>query len=223
MRPLRVLAAAATFAALLSQPMAAQDGRQFSDAWFWGAKAGALSYSSATGSSVAPLIGADWLITRSKGGIYLSFDESFFSGKGSYRDVDTNGAFEHFVDVKNLRRVSIAGMIFPMQSPRLHPYLGAGFAFHQLASASLMDGDAVTGARYAVALDSLQAKRSAFTPVFMGGVQARLSMFSLFAQATASPTQRDFFLSQLDGGRAFTFSIEGGLRYNIGSSIERMR
>lgn len=223
MRLLRALAAGTACAALLSQPLAAQDGRQFKDAWFWGAKGGALLYSSAsTEGAAAPVIGGDWLITRSRGGLYVSYDQAFLSTLGSFPDRDpSNVPFEHFVDLNNVRRFSMAGMIFPMQSPTLHPYLGAGFAFNQVATATLQGGAGSTS-RYALALDSVKVKRSSFAPVFMGGVQARVTRFSVFGQASASPTQNDFFLSR-NGGRAFSFSLEGGIRYNVGSSIDRAR
>ena len=59
MRLLRVLAVATGFAAVLSQSSAAQDARQFKDAWFWGVKGGGLLYSSAstTGGSAAAVMG----------------------------------------------------------------------------------------------------------------------------------------------------------------------
>jgi hypothetical protein len=221
MRLLRVLAASSVFAALLTQPLAAQDGRQFKDAWFWGVKGGGMLYSSfSADNAVAPFVGADWVITRSRGGLYVSFDQAFMSTLGTFPDRDPNNVtFDHQVDLTNLRRFSVAGMIFPMQSPTLHPYLGAGFAFSQIATATLRGGAGSTS-RYAQALDSVQTKRSSFSPLFVGGVQARLPRFSVFAQATASPTQSNFFLSR-NGGRAFSFALEGGIRYNVGSSIDR--
>ena len=89
MRLLRVLAVATGFAALLSHTSAAQDGRQFKDAWFWGLKTGAVSFSSATTTNGgAPLIGAEWLITRSRGGLYVSFDQAFLTTQGGFRDRD---------------------------------------------------------------------------------------------------------------------------------------
>ena len=48
MRLLRVFTAAMGLAALLPQTSDAQTGRQFKDAWFWGAKTGGLVYSSAS-------------------------------------------------------------------------------------------------------------------------------------------------------------------------------
>jgi hypothetical protein len=223
MRLLRVLAASTVFAALLTQPLSAQDGRQFKDAWFWGIKGGGMLYSSAsTDGAIAKFVGADWVITRSRGGLYVSYDQAFVNTIGTFQDRDpSNVPFNASVSLNNVRRFSMAGMIFPMQSPTLHPYLGAGFVFNQVATATL-DGGAGSTSRYAQALDSVQAKRSAFAPVFMGGVQARLTRFSVFGQATASPTQSDYFLSR-NGGRAFSFTLEGGIRYNVGSSIDRTR
>jgi hypothetical protein len=215
------LAAASTLAALLSQPLAAQEGRQFKDAWFWGLKGGATTFSSASpGTTVAPLVGADWVIARTRGGLYVSFDQSLLTTQGSFQDRDpANQPFEHFVDLSGMRRLSIAGLIFPRQTPTLHPYLGAGFAMHQIATATMEGGQGSTS-RYAAAQDSVQAKRSTFTPVFMGGAQLRLPRFSVFAQGTASPSQQQFFLN---AGRAFSFTLEGGVRYNVGSSIDRTR
>jgi len=86
MRHLRLLVVAAGVGALLAQPAAAQEGRQFKDAWFWGVKTGSLVYSSATQSSgSAPLVGGEWLISRSLGGLYLSFDEAFLTSGGTTR------------------------------------------------------------------------------------------------------------------------------------------
>lgn len=224
MRLFRVLAAASTGAALLSQPLAAQEGRQFKDAWFWGLKGGTMLYSSASATTAAaPFVGADWVITRSRGGLYVSYDQALMSTLGSFPDRDpTNTPFEHFVDLENMRRVSIAALIFPRQTPTLHPYLGAGFALSQIATATLQGGAASTS-RYAQALDSVQAKRTSFSPIFMGGAQFRLPRFSVFAHATASPRQNDFFLARREGGAAFNLSLEGGVRYNVGTSIDKTR
>jgi hypothetical protein len=221
MRVLRVLAAVSAIATLATQPLAAQEGRQFKDAWFWGVKGGAMLYSSAsTTGAAAPTVGLDWVITRTRGGLYASYDQGFLSTLGSFPDRDPNNVqFDHLVDLSGYRRIQIAGMIFPMQSATVHPYLSAGFSLNQVATAE-MQGGAGSTSRYAAALDSVQIKRTSFGPVFMGGVQYRLPKFSVFGQATAAPTQTDFFLAR-PGGRAFGFTLEGGVRYNVGSSIDK--
>jgi hypothetical protein len=45
-----------------------------------------------------------------------------------------------------------------------------------------------------------------------------LPLASVFAQATAMQTPHRFFLR---GDNSFTYSLEAGVRYNIGSSIGR--
>src|ERR1700716_3982219 len=100
MRLLRILAMATAVAALLAQPSAAQGGRQFKDAWFWGAKTGTLVYSSATtNSSAAPLFGGEWLITRTHGGLYVAFDQTYLTTKGGFAGRDLTGqAVTQYVD-----------------------------------------------------------------------------------------------------------------------------
>ncbi|MBA3672159.1 MAG: hypothetical protein H0W68_09085 [Gemmatimonadaceae bacterium] len=225
MRLFRALAMGAALAALLPQAGAAQAGRQFKDAWFWGVKTGGLLYSSASsGGSAAPLIGAEWLITRTKGGLYLSFDQSFLSTRGGFidRDPDSTSAFLRQVNLKNLRRLTLAAMVFPMQQRTVHPYVGFGFTLNQIGSAALVSSP-VNPIRYAIALDSIQSKRTTVSPTLIGGAQFKLRNFSLFAQSTVAPSQQAFFLYSLTGGRAFTASLETGIRYNIGSSIDRAR
>ena len=223
MRLLRVLALATGFAALLSQSSAAQDARQFKDAWFWGIKGGGLLYSSAsTKGTGAPLVGAEWLITRKNGGLYLSFDQAFLTTTGGFIDRDPDSIFVRNVTLKNLRRFTMAGMIFPAQTRNLHPYAGAGLAFNQIGGAALLTGP-TNSAGILVAQDSIQSKKVAFSPIFLAGIQARFKPMSLFVQGTASPIQKSFFLSNNTSARAFNLSLELGARYNVGTSIDRAR
>jgi hypothetical protein len=223
MRLLRVLTAAIGLAALLPTPGAAQAGRQFKDAWFWGAKGGGMLYSSAsTENSLAPLVGAEWLITRTRGGLYLSFDQAFLTTTGSFLDRDPDSTFQRNVALKNLRRFSIAAMVFPMQSAKYHPYAGFGMVLNQIGAASAQ-GAFINSGRYAIALDSVQSKKTSFTPMLVGGLQMRMAPFSVFGQVVASPAQQNFFLYNSNGGQSFNYSLEGGIRYNFGSSIDRVR
>jgi hypothetical protein len=223
MRLLRVLTAAIGLAALLPKPGAAQAGTQFKDAWFWGVKGGGMLYSSASAeNAAAPLVGAEWLITRTRGGLYVSFDQAFLTTTGSFLDRDPDSTFQRNVALKNLRRFSLAAMVFPMQSAKYHPYAGFGFALNQIGSAAAQ-GAFVNSGRYAIALDSVQSKKTSFTPMLIGGLQMRMTQFSVFGQAVASPTQQGFFLYNSNGGQAFSMSLEGGIRYNFGSSIDRVR
>lgn len=223
MRYLRVLAVATGFVALLSQSSAAQDQRQFKDAWFFGAKAGALSYSSATtNNGGAPLVGAEMLITRTHGGLYVSLDQAFLTTNGGFQDRDPDSSFVRYARLKNLRRFTMAAMAFPTQFRNVHPYFGGGLVFNQIAGASLLTGT-VNSARYQIALDSIQSKKAAFSPILIGGAQVKYRPMSAFGQVTLSPTQQSFFLANPNSSRAFNASLEFGVRYNVGSSIDRAR
>jgi hypothetical protein len=220
MRLLRVLVVAA-FAALLAQPSAAQEGRPFHDAWFWGVKGGIVSYSAdGTDNNGAPVVGVDWLITRTRGGLYVSADQSFIHTYGFYREPFVTG--DPYVRLDNERRYSIVGMIFPMQSPSFHPYLGVGGSLHQVVSAQIDAGITLPALRQA-AQDSLQANKVAISPMVVIGGQQRLLGFSVFAQGTGTWLPKGYYMRHESPKRGIALSIEGGIRYNIGSSIDRDR
>jgi hypothetical protein len=75
MRTIRVLA---TVFALLLLPQigGAQEGRHFKDSWFWGAKVGSMKYATLESEGYAQLIGAEWLITRTRGALYLAIERA---------------------------------------------------------------------------------------------------------------------------------------------------
>lgn len=231
MRLLRVLVVATGFAALFAAPSAAQEGRPFRDAWFWGVRGGVLNYSSdadllgptngkGTDNAGAPMVGVDWLVTRTRGGLYVGIDEAFFTTSAYYRRPAVTG--DPGVILKNERRISLAGMWFPIQSPMTHPYVGVGLSVNQVGDAALEFPIAIP-ALQAAAIDSVQAKRVAISPIFMAGVQQRLPGFSVFAQGSGTWLQNGFLLKNLAPKHYLQWSLEAGIRYNVGSSIDRDR
>ena len=219
MRMVRPLAIAMSLVVALPALSSAQHGRQFKNSWFWGLKGGGLSFAdSGQAYKQAPLAGIDWLITRSHGGLYISGGQSFFKQQTfTLRDATAPDSGLRVVDLQNLRKLDVAVMGFPGEHLRFHPYIGAGFALAQVATASargpfsnvdqLNSADAV-----------IQDERVGFSPLFIVGGQYRMRSFSVFGQGTASPAQKNFLMYN---GRPFNFSYEFGLRYNVGSSIDR--
>lgn len=203
----------------------AQPTRGFKDSWFWGGKAGLLSYqvqdASVARNGLAFLAGGDWLITRTKGGLYVSFDYSFVSSDSLFVNdsISPLDSVPRVVDLNGMRRFTIAGMLFPMQTYRLHPYVGFGVAMSHIARAEPM-GTYRNATQQNLVQSTIQFFRSTATPVFILGSQLRLPLASVFGQVTASPANDNFFLFT---GSNWRVSAEAGLRYNIGSSIERMR
>jgi hypothetical protein len=225
MRHIRVLATAAVLAAVISQPSAAQSGRQFKDAWFWGAKGGVTVYSSAVGTdnAGAPSFGADWLITRTRGGLYVSFDEAILTTDSYFTSPGASGFSDPRVRLVNQHRLLMSAMVFPMQSSEFHPYFGVGAGVHRIGNPTFQTSFA-SAAQFNLAADSIQARKVAIAPILIAGLQARLPRFSVFGQTVISFLPRNYLLLNEGPKRGLKqFSLEGGIRYNVGSSIDKVR
>ena len=229
MRPIYALAVAA-FVALDVSAAAAQSTRHFENSWFWGVKGGILSYQVQSeisppdnngGYTWALMGGADWLITRKRAGLYLSFDHSFFNRDSvflndSVTPVDT---VPRTVFLSGMRRFTLAGMLFPLESQRFHPYVGFGGTLSSIAEVE-PQGSYSSLTQQNLVLNTVTQFKTVASPVVILGFQMRLIAFSVFGQATATPANNNFFLWTQNGWRT---SGEAGIRYNIGSSIDRMR
>lgn len=219
MRRTRTLAVALVALAALPSIGSAQQGRSFNNAWFWGVKGGGLDYNSLTMThQQAPIGGVDWLITRKKGGLYLSYTQAFFTDQAQvYTNVDAADTLPHTIDLKNMRRLDVAGMIFPGSSLFAHPYAGIGVSVKQIATATPSGTYANVDEYNSTALWATELRTGA-SPFFIVGSQFRFSMASLFVQGTASPAQQNTFLYN---GKPFHLTYEFGFRYNVGTSIDR--
>jgi hypothetical protein len=221
MRTIRALAAALLLVGVLPQVGAAQMGRSFKDAWFWGVKTGVMDYNKAFISSgaiqthqPAPIIGAEWLITRSHGGLYVSYSQAFLTDQARIQTDGSDSTTIRDVGLKNMRRLDVAAMAFPGNNSYFHPYAGAGFSMKQVNHAEIINQTSDD----ALAQAFITELRTGISPYFVAGSQFRLPMFSFFVQATASPAQKNMFLYN---GKSFHVTLETGIRYNFGSSIDK--
>jgi hypothetical protein len=219
MRKIRGLAIAIATLALVPQAGGAQLGRRFENAWFWGAKAGTLVYSTAAVSNAAaPVFGAEWLITRRHGGLYVSVDHAIMNEQAQYLNADMLPDTSIVdMDLKDIRRYNMVALVFPEIGRWIRPYVGVGASMTQVAQAT-------NKAQYSsideeMSTEALIAEyKATLSPLSIVGVQLRLPLASVFGQATAMQTPRRFFLY---GQNSFTYSVEVGIRYNVGSSIGR--
>lgn len=221
MRAIRALSVVA-LVALDASAAAAQSTRHFRDSWFWGLKGGALAYQvQSDPSGLSPMAGADWLITRRRGGLYVSFDHSFFKRDSVFVNdsVTPLDTVARTIILSGMRRVTIAGMLFPLDNQRIHPYIGFGAALSAVARAE-PQGPYDSPTQENLVLATVNRFKAVASPIVIVGTQVRLLWVSAFGQLTASPTNNEFFLFTRSGWRT---SAELGLRYNIGSSIDRMR
>lgn len=219
MRTIRALTIATAVFAALPALATAQRGRQFKDSWFWGVKGGALTLAdSGSNYVVAPAVGADWMVTRKHGGLYLAASQTFFNQHSlMLRDPGTIDSGFRAISLKNMRRFDAALMGFPGDHGNLHPYLGAGFSVEQIASA-IAEGPFSTVDQFNYAALLIQNEKVSITPVFLAGMQYRFRPVSVFAQLSAAATQRGFIAYN---GKPWNVGLELGLRYNSGTSIAK--
>jgi hypothetical protein len=212
MRTVRWLATAFAFAALTPAVASAQEGRLFKDAWFWGAKAGVMSFSNGFDRSQAPMIGVEWMITRTKGGLYIAGEQFFFDESTALVDDGGNG---FTVNMKNMKRVTAAAVVFPVSYGTLRPYAGLGLAVNFISRASVMEPFQDQTQQDAI-WDQIDEGRDQATFLLLAGVQAQYRRFSIFGQASMQPRSSGFLL-----GEKAAYLLEGGIRLNLGSSRER--
>jgi hypothetical protein len=215
----RTLSMMAVAVCAFAHPARAQQGRPFEDSWFWGLKMGGLGLADTTGTyKQAPLAGVDWLITRSKAALYVSFAQSFSTQTAEIpmtaSILDTT---KRVVDVQDVRQVELALLGFPGEHTRFHPYIGGGFVMDLIGSASPR-GPFVTRNDQTFALQTVDSLKFAFAPMFIVGGQLRFKPFSIFGQGNVSMAPQNFLVGST---RSIIFAYELGVRYNIGSSIAK--
>ena len=200
-------------AALVPAAASAQAARDFRNSWFWGAKAGIASFSTmTTQNKMAPLVGGEWLITRSRFGLNLAYDHSFYDATAGIEDFAGN-QFE--IDITNLRRITAAGLIFPRTFGLIRPYLGLGAAINFVSKATPRDQFADPSDQQ-ILEDEIEDRKDRASFLLIGGVQTQYKRVAPFGQVTVQPSQRRFLL-----GTRPMFIFEGGVRINLGSAIER--
>ncbi len=214
MQKLRAVAVALVATFVVSASANAQGMRNFDNSWFWGFKSGINTFSApGRGNTSTVDLGIDWLITRTKGGLYVSGNQSIFE-----RDIDvfdpTARRNQRTVRVNDLRRISFAGVAFPKHFGGITPYGGIGYTIAVLGDARVFVDSADTFPNNAF-LDNVESRRSRGAVFGMGGVQIQTKRAAIFAQETMLPSNSSFLFSSV-----LSF-FEFGVRYNFGSAIDR--
>ena len=214
MRKTSLLIAALFTTVLAPSVTAAQSMREFDDSWFWGVKAGVSTYSPTLGGSHSTAsYGAEWLITRTRGGLYVSFDEANLSAQSAVFDPTASDGFRA-VSVNRMHRVSFAALAFPWQFGRVRPYAGLGLTLNVIGSATpqLSGREATVDDAVVQRIDD---RRSQSALLGMGGVQVQFHKLASFGQASVAPSSANFLLNN----SALGF-FEAGVRYNFGGARE---
>ena len=215
MKSIRTLVAGLGLLAMLPAAAAAQDNRNFDNSWFWGAKAGVMTFwTTRVNHAPAPEFGAEWLITRHRGGLLVGLSQGYFNEKSSIYDPSALNQ-DRTVDIKNVRRAEMSLVGFPKPWGSIRPYVGAGFSFAQILSAK---GEGLTAgtAQSDTVASRIEDVRTATMPQFLVGAQTQVGRLGVFGQAVMLFPQARFLFNNNQ-----TYALEGGIRYNFGSSIER--
>ena len=192
----------------------AQGMRDFDNSWFWGFKSGVNTFSvPGHGNTSTVDFGVDWVITRTKGGLYVSGNQSIFERDLEFIDPTSNSG-QRTVRVNDLRRITVAGLVFPKHFGGITPYAGLGYTITVLGDARVFVDSANTFPSNAF-LDEVERERSRGAVVAIGGVQIQARKLAIFAQETIVPSNSSFLFSSV-----LNF-FEFGVRLNFGSSIDR--
>ena len=221
MRIVRTVGMAFACTALIPALVMAQQpaDRSFADSWFWGVKGGATMYTVANGAAqkTAPSVGGEWLITRTRVGLNLSVEQSFFDDLAGVYDPTVSGSFRA-VDIKDWRRYQASIYFFPVAYENLRPYAGLGLAINVIQNASPRGQFTSQDAQDAV-FKEVSDFSSRASVVFTGGAQYAVGRAALFGQVNTMPTRSHFLVS----GSGYTFMFEGGIRINVGNAIEKLK
>lgn len=214
MQKLRAVAVAMVATFVVSASANAQEMRNFDNSWFWGFKTGINTFSApGHGTTSTVDMGIDWLITRTKGGLYVSGNQSIFERDVEVFDPSSNTQ-QRTVQVHDLRRISFAALAFPKHFGGITPYGGIGYTIAVLGDARVLVDSANTFPDNAF-LDAVENARSRGAIMGMIGVQVQTKRAAIFAQETMLPSTSQFLFNS-----ALSF-FEFGIRYNFGSSIDR--
>jgi len=216
MRMTRLFVAGVFTAALFPAIASAQRVRDFEDSWFWGVKGGVSTYSPVYGDyENAATFGAEWLITRTHGALYVSVDQANIETHSFVFDPTAEGSARS-VGVEKLRRVGFAALAFPKRFGRFRPYAGLGLSINLIGDAYPYVGENETEVDDAV-YERIDDRKSQAAFLGMGGVQAGFGRAAVFGQASFIPANNRFLL---DENLMF---FEAGVRYNFGGAREGIR
>ena len=212
MRMTRLLATGLALALLVPALAQAQEGRRFTDSWYWGVKATNLTYwTTRIRHGQAQGLGGEWMLTRTRAALLLGAEWFSFGDVYDLEDTAPSSLRGEPVAMKSMSRVSATLLAFPKNFGGLRPYAGVGFAYNHI------DASIPSGSR--ASMGEVSDASVIISPTLMAGIQAQYRRFSIFGQGTFQASMANEFL--LNGNQAYI--VEGGIRYNFGSSIEGSR
>ncbi|MGH7537702.1 MAG: hypothetical protein ACREMF_03635 [Gemmatimonadales bacterium] len=221
MKPLSRAAFGALVLALAAQPAVAQENTSRSYRWYWGAQAGGFLYqTNAQGYFIDPMFGGHWLITKKRSALYIGGEQAFFLTEAIANVADPNsGSGLRDVTFSQVRRLFVGVLAFPLQK-RIEPFVGGGFAIMTVQDPTVDCSGTTPNSQCPTLNDQVAAQSLADDAAskanawILGGIQINVGKLAVYGQYMLTSAAQGFLI---DGS---THSIQGGIRYSLGSSKE---
>lgn len=212
-RPAALLLLALPAAASAQSSMSTSSMRGFENSLFLGALAGNMTFSTTRiRNAHAPMYGVDMLATRSRVGLYASYNEARFDEQSEVRNSPADLTGLRRVDLHNLRRGNLMLIGFPRSFRQLRPYLGAGLSVNIISRTEPVGTFESTANRDTVSA-RVEAARSRAGVGGIAGLQGNFRRVAIFGQGTFLPKTRQNFFNNGE-----TYTLEVGVRFNTGPS-----
>jgi hypothetical protein len=196
--------------------------------WYFGVNGGGSMVQTQTQDySMFPSVGAHIMVVGKRGGVMLSFDESFGDQELSafafiYQMVNTTGDTvdvfaSHSAGFDRVRKYTAGMMAFPIQA-QLEPYLGVGFGLMHTVGTRI-ESDIPNLTEAIVADQVLNERNSTGFGTFVGGLQygagSPVVVYGQY-QITTSPAGGNLLTGP-------THSFQFGLRFRLGRAKEDIK
>ena len=184
--------------------------------WFWGGQGGIMSVKTNLESiSFQPTVGGHWLITGTEAAMYVSYDQAVFISPQQWfvlASPNLGGTFKF----DGVRRVMAGMLAFPVRQ-RIEPFGGGGFAIMQARGIEATTGSCLGCGSSSDSSVVLAAANNQGTRAFvwiMGGIDINQGRLALFGHYILTSSSGNFAI------QGSTNTIQGGIRYSLGSAKE---
>jgi len=184
--------------------------------WFWGGQGGIMSVKTNLESiSFQPTFGGHWLITGTEAAMYVSYDQAVFISPQQWfvlASPNLGGTFKF----DGVRRVMAGMLAFPVRQ-RIEPFGGGGFAIMQARGIEATTGSCLGCGSSSDSSVVLAAANNQGTRAFvwiMGGIDIKQGRLALFGHYILTSSSGNFAI------QGSTNTIQGGIRYSLGSAKE---
>jgi hypothetical protein len=198
---------------------AQQAAAPIENSWFWGVGGGRISFPTYFHRVDAPMIAADWLITRQRWALDVYGSQAYFNDSSTVQDPNTSGLRK--ASMTDLRRVGFTALVFLPNWTWFHPYAGVGYSFNFVNQAAPIGTQFSSAAARDSAVTRVNNARALTKATLTGGAMITYHRFAPYLQYTMMPTKgsNDWLIN----GTGSTAFWELGLRYNFGTSIEKLK